>query len=1083
MRKTKTCGAAYREQKSGAVSPHPLPENRECFAAVAPERPCFAAVALVLAGLLLLNALAVGIAAADEPSAGGEPWTYQRMAPTFDRSGFTDPKFVASVKKGGTLAGVGDSPSGYVDYDFSVPRSGWYELFTIGWALDVEFIVDPAWYEAGKGGAYFYGVNGNFDKFYKFGNAWLTEGPHTLRIQRYSWTGFPNVSGFLVRTSPAALGESMRADQPPELGHTYAIGRCPQLSVEAGGRSSPTTLTVSFRLGNAVRAAQSVHIDASPAPKVYKIPMYCKEEGYFQYIFAEGAAGMDWRDMRPGYYGVIDTRTLAPAPGEAKRTPVEDIDCAAADPRYAGGRTRPSDASFGDYRESGDTGFQRWERVANLALRNAMPAPDWFAYPLPALHAHTPYMVDIDYPDDALRTFSIALRESQPLAYPVAGGVDSGGEYSLSHAMQRARLIFWPRSDAPRIAFQTVHDGRRAACASIHVSRIDGPLPPPTAQKGERLFLNWYEEGMSFMSMYGGGEDFDPAARIEAIQRWAQSARYMGVTTLMPTVAVYNFALYPSQYNRAFSIPDRDVLREMMVVAEEHGLSVIPELHPRADEAAWKFAAAPDPKPNLLVNKDGATDYYAPDGKTRNVPPHYNPLYPDNQRWYLGMIGELADRYKDSPAFTGVSLRLMQWSNPTLNNFDSLDWGYDDFTVGLFVKETGTKVPGPLSSPDGRVTPQIAQARYQWIMANAREAWIAWRCRKIAELYTRIRDRLRQARPDLKLYTTIHPRNYRSDPAGWREAGVEVRLLGAIDGVVPIDASYYYGRGDADVSRTQPLRDALIDPAQLTAYRAANRQGAFLSGAYYLEQTEAVLPPAAIGFTANTRLTWTSGVGTPAGRHALERYALQLAETDATVLGDGGNGYSLGQPPLRDWMAEYHQLPARPFTPLADGRDPVAAWTLQDGDNFWLYLVNRERYPLTVTFALTGASAMTRPATGEAVASQGGQVRIPLEAYALQVYRGHGTGRIADFGAHAPDDAVKLAENLVRGLEDAARNPLRLVALSAAQRGGLEQGAREARQALNAGHLWRARTIVETWPVQSCLVRMKSVPPGLRQDQ
>ena len=47
------------------------------------------------------------------------------------------------------------------------------------------------------------------------------------------------------------------------------------------------------------------------------------------------------------------------------------------------------------------------------------------------------------------------------------------------------------------------------------------------------------------------------------------------------------------------------------------------------------------------------------------------------------------DRYKDSQALRGVSLRLINWQNTGLNNFLSLDWGYDDLTVGLFEKETG----------------------------------------------------------------------------------------------------------------------------------------------------------------------------------------------------------------------------------------------------------------------------------------------------------------------------------------------------------------------------------------------------------
>src|SRR6185436_7778357 len=85
--------------------------------------------------------------------------------------------------------------------------------------------------------------------------------------------------------------------------------------------------------------------------------------------------------------------------------------------------------------------------------------------------------------------------------------------------------------------------------------------------------------------------------------------------------------------------------------------------------------------------------------------------------------------------------------------------------------------------------PKRFQARYAWLMANAKDKWIAWRCQKIAELYTRLRDRLRQSRPDLKLYTDVFDR-----PDMGLEAGVDPRLLGAIDGVVVVNSRSPYGR-------------------------------------------------------------------------------------------------------------------------------------------------------------------------------------------------------------------------------------------------------------------------------------------------
>ena len=94
-----------------------------------------------------------------------------------------------------------------------------------------------------------------------------------------------------------------------------------------------------------------------------------------------------------------------------------------------------------------------------------LPEPSWFAYRLHNIVAQTPYLVEVDYPDDRLRTFAIALRESAPLSYPVAGAVDSGGEFSLSNGMLTQSLLYWPRAEGTRVTLLNAHDGRRAAAS------------------------------------------------------------------------------------------------------------------------------------------------------------------------------------------------------------------------------------------------------------------------------------------------------------------------------------------------------------------------------------------------------------------------------------------------------------------------------------------------------------------------------------------------------------------------------------------------------------------------------------------
>jgi hypothetical protein len=800
---------------------------------------------------------------------------------------------------------------------------------------------------------------------------------------------------------------------------------------------------------------------------------------FFVTFIADGT-DVPWHLVKPIYYEVL----LPGSPVARKSTftsgsLVEDIDLTSTPPPYSGGATRTVSSPAGSYRESGPTGFTLHQR-APPARRATMPAPSWFAYELESLRTQVPYLVTIDYPDDALRTMTFALREATPLSYPVSTGVDSGGEFLRSMRAQSTSMLFWPRAANPRVVFATAHDGMRAAASRIRVYAIDGGLAPLVAKPASRQVLNWYEEGNNFQSIYGAPEDRNAGWRI-AVDRWAQAAVASGATTLMPTVVVYEFALYPSRYNVTFSKPDTDVLRRILLAAEARGLGVLPELHPRADELTFPFALSPEPKPNLLISKDGTTNYYQGDGKTRSVPPHFNPLHPDNQRWYLGMIGELVDTYKDSAALSGVSLRLMQWANPTLNNFQSLDWGYDDYTVGLFSKETGMAPPSPPKSQPGQRGTN-ARARYTWLMANAREAWIDWRCRKIAELYTRIRDRVRQARPDLQVYSTVFDWTPASDRSSLREAGIDPALLAKIDGVVLMNALGAYGRREPDVVETQRNRDNQLDSARLNMMRA-DRQGAFMTGANYVESTEIIVPPEDLGFPAGTKRTWTSAAVNPAGRHILERYALQLAETDANIIGDGGTGYSLGQPETREWLKEYLALPPEPFTQRADARDPVAVWQRPAADGgLYFYAVNRERYPVTVRIGLKGTSELYRLVDNSRVSAPG-TLQLDLSSYELRGFRLPAGGRIAKVETVVPPIERAKVEALVKYVGELANSSAAVasaVGLVAADVVTLKQAHSDAASALAAGRLWRARTRLEHHSLIAIYERIGKYPPGLR---
>jgi hypothetical protein len=114
------------------------------------------------------------------------------------------------------------------------------------------------------------------------------------------------------------------------------------------------------------------------------------------------------------------------------------------------------------------------------------------------------------------------------------------------------------------------------------------------------------------------------------------------------------------------------------------------------------------------------------------------------------------------------------------------------------------------------------------------------------------------------------------------------------------------------------------------------------------------------------------------------------------VLGDGGNAYTLGQPELREFLAEYRRLPAVPFQLRSAAREPVTVRELQQPDGLYFYAVNRTARTATVTLKLSGNTAVTRLSTGAAVPIQESALRLELKPFQLVAYRAPPATRITE---------------------------------------------------------------------------------------
>ncbi|OGV73952.1 MAG: hypothetical protein A3K19_22945 [Lentisphaerae bacterium RIFOXYB12_FULL_65_16] len=985
-----------------------------------------------------------------------------RDALTFDRHYLPNPEMLERIREVKNLSGRADPKGkervlGWFEYDLEAPQAGWYELLVEPDAARVEVLLDGAYQgQCASSGP-------------RAGSFRLDAGKHTLRIQKYLWwDGFSPVTRIVLRPPEPGLARALRlhAATPAASRCVFRKGETLELDAEYGPTIAATTLTVRVKdtASQALVSDFSVPLPATATPARQRVAIPCAQQGVLSIEFGENGTPFPPDCVPSRTITVVDT-TPQPRPGgEVTRRLLREIDCTATEPDYVGGgATRVVRKSFGAYRESGATG---WYGHMNST------EPSWFAYTVRVEELGRPCVIEVDYPDDALRTFCIAVRGAAPGAYPTAGGVDSGGEFSLTHRLHTHTLLHWPRGNDLRVLLLNATDGVRAAAACIRVYAIDGDLPPlDVPASGGRAFGNWYEEGSNFMAVYGGPDrqHASLADYLVTADRWARAVAYMGGDTLWPTLVVYQFGLYPSRYNVLFGGPfSNDLARIILYTCERYGMKAYFEFHPEARELA---APAEDPAlggDNFMTSKDGVVG--------NRHPNHFNPIHPRNQAWTLGMVGEFADQYRDCPAFRGVCLRQMEWANPALWNFHSLDWGYEDFTVGLFEKETGVTVPVAGDAP-GRFG-----KRHAWLLANARDRWVTWRCDKIVDLFTRTAQRVRQARPDLQVLTN------RFDV----ERGVDNARLAAIDGVSVVNGASYGRRADM---RPVEARDQFL-ATMLDPVRDGHGNASYLIGSTYLEATEVVVPPVALGFPAGTQATWTSCVVNPAGRHCLERWAQALAGGDARFLSDGGNAYTLGQPLLREFLAEYRRLPDLPFQACPALNDPVALrqCTVASADaarlgpgwepGLYLYAVNRERYPVKVELQLDGADRVQRLRNGEAVTLDGQTLRLELQPYELRAFRAAPGARVSGGTATAPAEVrerlatqVSWVERVVPEIE----RPEAKGRLKPEDVARLKQTASDARKALDAEQLWHARAALE-WRSLELFRRCGSLPPFLRDD-
>lgn len=783
-------------------------------------------------------------------------------------------------------------------------------------------------------------------------------------------------------------------------------------------------------------------------------------------------------------------------PNEKNARLITSIDCTreySPQEYFAYGEVGVVDGPAGRYREAAGKQFSR------------------FGYRFRVRNMGRPHVMIIRYPDDK-RRFMFAIDGT---CYDLSTAIVTGFAHPLSGQMLELKNVFWPRWEDCSITFMTWGHSEPAAAASFEVYELDdlAPLEIP----GDPGDSSRRELGVQYEDPCGTGASEGAMNMDQWTDHIVAYMRHSGQKLLGYPICWYHGPQYPSEREPADAfgtIVARD-RRQYATWTTQPPEWVTPILDRFAQEGL-EFQAlltllrlgslmrkmntdldaikgGAETINNMLWNDQvqAGTMDWTPTYNARNYEklldyheqckdkasfpwaygekrgpyhagPIFNPLHPVVQEAIVGFVQEIAERYGTHPAFNGIAFTM--WA-PSMLWFGSIHSGYDDYTVGLFERETGIKVPVDKTAADR------FSRRYEFLTFACMDAWVDWRCRKIAELIRKIRDTMTAVRPDLRVTLNM-----------WREAFVnqllwtgEVRQqLYACPGLVElcrqagIDVALYkdepgieldleFDGGNRDrmgwVTDTaeQPIENFTVirdhdflDEEMLASFAGLATSGAYIFNAWHeawgehkwfrcdpddaqarelafvfgkpaegIFRLNSIYP--ADGFWWDSQLRITPAF--PAEPHFMEQYAHALAELDALRITRGGlfmDKAHTGE--IANFAKAYRALPKVKFETVGEKTDPVAVRSQVSDGRRYFYLVNRDYYPVNVTVFFDRAPGpVTDLATGKAKKA-GKKWSVALGPYELRSFTAPDAVRLTGSEVTVP---AEIKEALLREAESA----------------------------------------------------------------
>jgi len=577
-----------------------------------------------------------------------------------------------------------------------------------------------------------------------------------------------------------------------------------------------------------------------------------------------------------------------------------------------------------------------------------------------------PVMVEVTWPDDKPRSMGLYLYPESKRAFHrdrMGGGIQSGVEYPLTGNMQKTQYLFYPGLTNYLFEARTMVNKFSAAVAGVRIYEIKNRrLPKLEINYPENLpprqFGYLDEDETSDQNL---GWDYKNRNMQNVTERLLDYLDYTGQNTWQYPFMRYTGYNFPMEGVLHGLYPYRASYRYMVEAFSRRGKITIPNINLFT---LPEMKMLPDETEECIKKGWPLTKYNDPPVQPNKYtkPNHANP---DIRAMVCRHVRATAQRYGNLPGVDGIN-----FTTGNIGFYPSLDYGYDDYTVTLFSKETGVNVI--VKTPEERKEfltkePQLAK-------------WLKWRNEHSFKLFSQMRAEIDKVNPKLKLYLGVSMTA--GSAAHESSAAAPMALfkkLQAIKGVYLVPTSnvtshrwlMHFGR-PAD-----GCNDLIFDPKQ-TAHFMNGKLG-FVDGYhnYFESFCKSLKNDKYASYFQNADVK-------PFGRYFLKELAYAVSGMDAQRI-------LIGAQPLGTWGRDvesrefakaYCALPALPFENAPGAQDPVTVRYLNTDKGSYLYAVSMLWSDCESTLTISSKVPITDLSTGKKITN--GQIK--LKAFELRSF-------------------------------------------------------------------------------------------------